>query len=39
MIGKVFGAGLDLAKPQPRDYIVDQPNFKPTIEEQNDLLP
>jgi hypothetical protein len=31
MIGKVFGAILVLAKPRPRYYIVDHPNFKPNI--------
>jgi hypothetical protein len=39
MIGKVF----DLAKPRPRDYILDHPDFKPNFdqayEEKNDLLP
>ena len=39
MIGKVGGAGLDLAKPRLRRYILDHPDFKPIFEEQNELLP
>jgi hypothetical protein len=42
MLGKVFGVGLDLAKPRLRRYILDHPDFKPNFdlvyEEQNEML-
>ncbi len=43
MIGKVFKAAPDLAKPRLRPYILDHLNFKPNFdlvcEEQNEMLP